>query len=235
MAAGFQICSINKTLQVTFMCLTSCWSARMTEPLQMAAKIKLRMLAVWHVQVKKKQKKTKTVRYLFSQSGVLYCAAPPVGLEYWCEGILCSGIIPCYILAVLHVYLNAVMEQYCYTDWLNFYVQFHVRSQSILNEIFWDHHKPLRQLLECALITSWMLDGFWLILIIHRHSDGTWVWYEPAVAPHWPIHFSRLLCVFPLCSCFQCDVFLHPEPPCGGQRPSNDLLLTRHSSDSGQI
>lgn len=162
-----------------------------------------------------------------------------MGLECWCQDILCfcqqisRGNTQLQNSCTVHAHVNK------YNDGalLLLYVQSHVRVQSILNEIFLDHHKPLQQLVECALIMSWILDGFWLILIIHRHSDSTWVWYEPPSATHWSIHcvFSRLLCVLYLWSCFQCDVFLRAAPPSGGRLPCNDPLLTRQPSDSGQI
>lgn len=170
------------------------------------------------------------VGFIFSVWYLVLCSALyGLGLVMWRYFVLWAIDFEA-VNPVIHIYLNAVMEQYCYTDWLYLYVQFHVHTQSILHEIFREHHKPLQQLVECALITS----QFWLSTDTRiAHGFGT----NPP-SPHTdppnasPLVFSVF---FPLWSCFQCDVFLHSKPPCGGQRPCNDLLLTRQPSDSGQI
>lgn len=83
-AAGFWTRSINKTLGVTFVFLTRCWSARMTKPLQMLLRVNEEIL-LCDVQVKEKRE------FVFYHCGILYRAAPPMSLELWCEGVLCAG------------------------------------------------------------------------------------------------------------------------------------------------
>lgn len=173
--------------------LTSCWVARMTEPLQMAAKIKKR------VRVKEKKICSESSQRV-SVFHILVSCIVQRRLWVWSADvrIFCQQISrgntqlqnSCTVHAHVHKYNDGAL--------LLLYVQSHVCAQSILNEIFLDHHKPLQQLVECALFMSWILDGFWLILIIHRHSDSTWVWYEPPSATQ--IHplclLSSSLCSF---------------------------------------
>lgn len=145
--------------------LTSCWSARMTEPLQMAAKITRRAFAVWHVGRWGGAPSVDSALAFFPFWYLVLCSATHEFGEYWCACV-CTCV---HQYSKGEVALPNVESQGC--------------TQSILNETLLDYHRALQQLVQCGLIMLWMLDGFWLILIIHRHSDSTWLWHEAPSAP----------------------------------------------------
>lgn len=103
--------------------LTSCWGARMTEPLQMAAKTKIRVFAVWHVRVKEKKIRSWSSQRV-SVFHILVSCIVQRRLWVWSTDvrIFCAfvnkyqGEIPSYKIAVLYMcmYINTMMVHYCY-------------------------------------------------------------------------------------------------------------------------
>lgn len=185
MAAGFQLCSINKTLRVTFMCLTSCWSARMTEPLQMAAKIKLRMLAVWHVQVEKN--KNCTLSFFSIWCLVLCGAAFGFGVLKW-------GYFVLWYYTLIHIGCTAHVPKCSHGAVLLHWLTELIRTVSctLTTHFEWDILGSSQTTVAAArMCPHYVVDAWWVLIDFDYPQTQRWhtglVWTSRSPTPTNPL------------------------------------------------